>query len=113
MPCPTERQWSWTLHHELTSAAAVCRWHRVPSRAPGPDNGGQQRAAPSTGHDPEHGPGRPAGKAHGRCPDRARKALFATGRKPVNYYIWVKGHGPAGLGSYVGDGKGGRFLLAG
>lgn len=36
-----------------------------------------------------------------------------NGSGPVNYYIWVKGHGPAGLGSHVGAGKGGRFLLAG
>jgi hypothetical protein len=38
---------------------------------------------------------------------------LAGGPGPIDYYIWVKGRGPAGLGSYAGAGKGGRFLLAG
>jgi Dolichyl-phosphate-mannose-protein mannosyltransferase len=37
---------------------------------------------------------------------------LSDGAGPVNYYIWVKGHRPDGLGLAPLEGKAGRFLLA-
>ena len=37
---------------------------------------------------------------------------LSDGAGPVNYYIWVKGHRPGGLGLAPLEGKAGRFILA-